>query len=85
MELVRFCSSHKMQTRLAQFIHEIHVVDLAVAEPPLFSFPIVVVHELMRGRVVDLQTTPPYGPDKFLRVQLSTRILVPGLERLSEN
>ena len=70
--------------RLPQFVHEIHVVDLAVAEPSLFSFAVVVVDQLMRGGVVDLQAAPAYRADKFLRVELSTTILVPGLERFSQ-
>ena len=71
--------------RLAQFLDQVHVVDLAVAEAPLLALAVVVIDQLMRGRVVNLETAAPDRADEFFGVELATTILVPGLERLAQD
>ena len=71
--------------RLPELLDQVHVVDLAVAKPPLLALAVVVIDQLMRGRIVDLETAAPDRADKFFGVELSGTVLVPGLERLAQD
>ena len=71
--------------RLPELLDQVHVVDLAVAEAPLLALAVVVIDQLMRGRVVNLETAAPDRADEFFGVELSGTVLVPGLERLAQD
>ena len=55
-------------------------MDLAVAEAPLFSFSIIIIDQLMRRIIINLETAPANRAHELFGIGFAGRVLVPGLE-----